>query len=130
MLTDNELTRLADMAAALRPDWHARSVRAYLAKSAHARRAYADVALALCAVAVDPTATTPARLDQPGPWWRIHRALAFGEVPEVGPGRDRPACHRPGHEHEPAGTCRWCRAEELAGHDHEEPAPLISAEDR
>jgi len=126
MLTDLELTRIADMASALRPDWNPRSVRAYLAGSVHRRRAYADVVLAMAAVAIDPRAKTPARLDQHGPWWTIHRALTFGETPDVGPGRDT-ACHRPGHEHEPARACRWCRAEELAGHEHENPAPLVSA---
>ncbi|HTY35380.1 hypothetical protein [Mycobacterium sp.] len=128
MLTDNELTRLADMAAALRPDWHARSVRAYLAKSAHARRAYADVALALCAVAVDPKADTPARLDQHGPWWALHRALTGSDVPDVGPGRGVQRCTKVGHEHEPATACRWCRSEAIAIPDERYDLTSIESE--
>lgn len=112
MPTDTELTRLADMAHALRPDWHPRSVRAWLAT--HVRtRAYRDVAVALAAIACDSTTTTPARLDESGPWWAAAVAAGGTSTPLPGPGSSR-RCDRPGHEHEPASTCRACRAELVA----------------
>lgn len=125
MASDNELTRLADMAAALRPEWPARSVRAHL-RAHHADRAYADLAVALAALATDPDTKTPARLAEHGHWWLATRFLAGrSEVPEVGPGRHQEPCARPGHEHEPQRTCRLCRAEDLAGTEPTTPAPAI-----
>lgn len=128
MLTDNQLTRLADAAAALRPDWQARSVRAYLA-SKFRDRTFQDVATALAVVATDPGTDTPARLELQGPWWTATRALSGwrGASTDPGPGRGASGCPRPGHNYEPANACRWCRAEELAGDDHEEPGPLLAA---
>ena len=112
MATDNELTRLADSANALRPEWAARSVRAYLAAH-HRDRAFADLATALAVLATDPTTETPARLGEHGPWWLATRRAQT--VPDVGPGRGTPPCARPGHDHEPSHACRLCRAEALAG---------------
>lgn len=112
MPTDTELTRLADMAHALRPDWHARSVRAWLATNVRTR-AYRDVAVALAAIACDSTTTTPARLDESGPWWAAAVAAGGASTPLPGPGSSK-RCDRPGHEHEPAATCRACRAELVA----------------
>ena len=114
MITDNELSRLSDMAQALRPEWPARTTRAFLARSMR-NRTYADLALALAAVCADPESTSPARVEQPGPWWQAAKAnTGRSSVPEVGPGRGVPACDRVGHEHETAHNCRACRAEELA----------------
>ena len=115
MPTDTELTRLAEAGNALRPDWPARSLRAYLARE-HRGRSFADLAVALAMVATDPATSTPARLGEHGPWWAATRhVVGRSEVPQVGPGRDVPRCERPGHEHEAADHCRACRAEELAG---------------
>lgn len=111
MATDLELDRVAGAVNALRPDWPVASLRTYL-RSRHAGRAYADVAVALVAVAVDPASTTPARVEQPGPWWQATRAVGPGTYR---PGPDGAPCSRDGHEHEPAATCRACRAEYLAG---------------
>ena len=123
MATDNELSRLADMAATLRPEWPARSVRTILARD-HRDRAYADLAVALAALATDPATKTPARLAEHGHWWLATRHLAGrSEVVEVGPGRGTPRCDQPGHEHETAHACRACRAEAIARPDHEEPTP-------
>lgn len=112
MPSDTELSRLADMAHALRPDWHPRSVRAFLATSVRTR-AYRDVAVALAAIACDSTTTTPGRLEESGPWWAAAVAAGGTSTPLPGPGSSR-RCARPGHEHEPAATCRACRAELVA----------------
>ncbi len=112
MATDLELDRVAAAVNALRPDWPVASLRTYL-RSRHAGRAYADLAAALVAVAVDPASTTPARVEQPGPWWQATRAVG---PTTYRPGPDGAPCPRDGHEHEPAATCRACRAELLAGH--------------
>lgn len=119
MPSDTELSRLADMAHALRPDWHPRSVRAFLATSVRTR-AYRDVAVALAAIACDSTTTTPGRLDESGPWWAAAVAAGGTSTPLPGPGSSR-RCDRPGHEHEPASTCRACRAELVAVDGPPEP---------
>lgn len=105
MATDTELTRIADAINALRPDWPTRSVRAYLA-SKHRDRAYADLAVAMTAVATDPDSTTPARLDHDGRWWLLTSSrVAAAFVPS------RPHC--PIHPDELAGAkaCPRCVAE-------------------
>jgi len=71
-MNQDELTRLAAMANALRPDWPAQSVRTYL-DTTHAHRAYRDIAVALAWIAADPTTQTPKRLEHPGPWWTTTR---------------------------------------------------------
>lgn len=116
MATDVELSRLADMTHALRPDWPARSVRTLLERRLR-DRAYADLAVALAVVACDPTSETAARLEQPGPWWQATRANRPGSSTYT-PGPAGAACRRAGHEHEPADGCRCCRAEQLAGDEH------------
>jgi hypothetical protein len=123
MATENELTRLAGMAAALRPDWHPRSVRAVLA-GRHRDRAFADLAVALAVICSDPATTTPGRLDEHGPWWTATRALMTSSTPDVGPaGRAR--CTKPGHEHQAAQGCPLCRAENLTDTPAERPAPPV-----
>jgi hypothetical protein len=110
MINDNEMTRLADMASALRPDWPPRSVRAYLATN-HRARAYQDLAVALAYVAADPGSATPARLSEHGPWWLLTRPVVVTPVP------GRPVC--PDHPSEPTGSrvCGACAAESV-------PAPI------
>lgn len=122
MISDNELTRLADMVQALRPEWPSRTTRAFLARTMR-NRAYADLALALTAVCADPLSTTPARVEQPGPWWQAAKAnMAQSTVPDPGPGRGTPRCRYPAHESEPADGCRLC----AEGHNGE-PAPMPDA---
>ena len=120
MATPTELERLAGAVSKLRPDWTARSVRTYL-ETKHADRAFADLAVALVVVACDPTSTTPARIEQHGPWWVATRANVPGRTYVPGPGDEEP-CRRPGHEHEIARACRACRAEEVAA-DVDDPDP-------
>lgn len=69
MPTENEIDRLAAMTNAMRPDWPTRSLRTHLAQH-HATRPYRDLAVALAYVASDPNTKTPARLKEPGPWWK------------------------------------------------------------
>lgn len=68
MVSADELTRLAAMGNALRPDWPAASLRSHLAAN-HGTRSYRDLAVALAWVCTDPETRTPARLAEAGPWW-------------------------------------------------------------
>jgi hypothetical protein len=104
MATDNELTRLADMTHALRPDWPSRSVRVLLAKH-HRDKAYADLAVALAIVAADPKSRTPARVSESGRWWTAAQVATM----DLTPGPPHPDCIR--HAGEPAGRCGRCAAE-------------------
>jgi hypothetical protein len=116
LLTEVQIERLAGMAAKLRPDWPARSVKTYLA-TRQAHRPFADLAVALAVIATDPSVDTPARLDQHGRWWVAawHANGARTDIaPTVGPGRDAERCPEFGHEHEAAHHCRACRADAIA----------------
>ncbi len=113
MATEVQIERLAGAISKLRPEWSARSLKTYL-EAKHADRAFADLAVALTMIAVDPTSTTPARIEGHGPWWLATRFNAGNsETQTPGPGRE-PACERVGHEHELARNCRACAAERLA----------------
>jgi hypothetical protein len=111
-MNDRELTRLADIAAAARPDWNHRSIRAFLAKNL-ATRAYADVAIAMMCVAMDEQNQTLRLLLEHGPWWQAVATATRQQTQTPGPGRES-ACDRVGHEHELARNCRACAAERLA----------------
>ena len=127
-LTETETSRIADAIAAIRPDWPARSLRAFVANKLR-DRTYADALVALVVVAADPTTDTPARVLEHGPWWTATRTNHTTTTFTPGPGRSA-ACQRPGHEHEQANACRACRAEALAGHEHEQPPPALPAPPR
>lgn len=123
-LTDVEASRIADAIAALRPDWPARSLRHFVAAKLRGH-AFADALVALAVVAADPTSETPARVLEPGPWWTATRANRTDTTYRPGP--DGNPCTVPGHEHEPAARCRACRAEQLAGDDHDQAARTVPA---
>lgn len=106
-----ELERLAAAINQLRPDWPRTSLLTYL--SEHANRAYADLAIAAVAIAVDPASRTPRRMDEAGPWWQLVNQTVTNVV---GPGSE-PACPKPGHEHQLARHCSACRSEQLAKPD-------------
>jgi hypothetical protein len=72
MGTKLEHARLAAAANLLRPDWPTASLQTMLDRD-HAPRPIADLAVALVAVAMDPTSKTPARLAEHGPWWNLGR---------------------------------------------------------
>ncbi len=104
MATDAELQRIAGAVTKLRPDWSAKSVLTVL-RNHHADRAYADLAVALVAVAVDPKSKTPARIGEHGPWW----VAAYVASTDATPGPAAPDCPR--HDGEPSGRCGRCAAE-------------------
>ncbi|MCU1677710.1 MAG: hypothetical protein JWM93_2468 [Frankiales bacterium] len=79
MASEIELARIAQVLNTLRPKWPVQSCLTILRR--HAHHPLADLAVAAVAVAVDELTTTPARLDQPGPWWN----LARGEPTPVPP---------------------------------------------
>lgn len=68
MPSGNEIARIASAINLLRPDWPTASLQTFIS-SKHASRPMHDLAVALTYVATDPTTTTPARIDKPGPWW-------------------------------------------------------------
>lgn len=116
MATEVQIERLAGAISKLRPEWSARSLKTYI-EAKHADRAFADLAVALVMVAVDPASTTPARIEAHGPWWLATRFnVGNSETQTPGPGAE-PACERVGHEHEVARNCRACAAERLADTD-------------
>jgi hypothetical protein len=104
MANQVELERLAGAVAKLRPEWTAKSVRTYL-ETHHADRAFADLAVALVAIAVDPKSKTPARISEHGPWW----TAAYVASTDGTPAPRHPMCER--HPDEPAGRCGRCAAE-------------------
>lgn len=104
MANQVELECLAGAVAKLRPEWTAKSIRTYL-ETHHADRAFAHLAVALVAVAVDPKTKTPARIGEHGPWW----AAAYVASTEATPAPQHPTCDR--HDGEPAARCGPCAAE-------------------
>lgn len=122
MASDAELQRIAGAANKLRPEWSAKSVLTIL-RTHHPDRSFADLAVAVAVLAVDPATQTPARLSEHGPWWVATRLnVGRSETPNVGPGRGARRCDRAGHDHEAADACRLCRAEQLAGEEPEAAA--------
>lgn len=111
MPTKNEIDRLAAAIHALRPDWPQRSVLTYIARQ-QAARPYVDLAIALTAVAVDPTSKTPKRVEEAGPWWAAAQAATGETTPTPGPGR-APRCPVYGHDVYAAPTCPGCRSHHL-----------------
>jgi len=99
-MNDNDLQRLAAMAAALRPDWPISSLATHLLNH-HAHRTYRDVAVALAWIATDPATNTPARLTEAGPWWdATHPAKSARPVTKA---------HRCiDHPHQLASHCQNC----------------------
>lgn len=130
MATDLELERLAGVLHILQPRWHAAETRSWL-RSEPARilraRPIRDLALVMVACALDDRDNrTPAAVLRPGPWWDVVQRVndrAEGYLP----GPDGNPCPRPGHEHERAGVCRLCRAEDLAGDEHEPARRTLEA---
>lgn len=97
-LTDVEVSRLADAIHAARPDWPARSNRAFISAKMRGY-AFADAFVALAVVAADPASETPARVLEPGPWWLATRANRPGGAT---PTPATPTC--PIHPDQPPGS--------------------------
>lgn len=96
----------------LRPDWPVRQIVNLLAK--HRQRPFADVAIALTAIAVDPATRTPARLHEDGPWWKAAHTARAGssEPPTWTPARTRNEC--PHHPGQTIRRCSGCAADQKA----------------
>ena len=65
----NEIERLANLGAALRPDWARRSLKTFIERNL-AGRTYADTAVAIAWVCTRTKTDTPRLLLEAGPWWR------------------------------------------------------------
>ena len=99
MLDNNEITRLAAMGQALRPDWPARSLRTFIEKNL-GDRAYGDVAVALAWVAARTKTDTPRLILEAGAWWKA--AAIEGGGTTMRPPRKEEACATCGrreHDH-------------------------------
>ena len=69
-MNETEIDRIAHAANAMRPDWPVASLRTLLNKPELTNRPRRDVAVALAWVACESETKTPARVLEPGPWWR------------------------------------------------------------
>lgn len=103
MLTKDEADRIASAITALRPDWNHAQLMAVLSdKRLRERRIYSDAALALTALALDPTTRQPTRIFEHGPWWevlapRVGVASSYREVTDA----DCAICGRRKESHTP-----------------------------
>lgn len=68
-MNDHEAQRIAAAISAARPDWPAASLLTLIRKNL-ANRPRRDVFVALAWVACEAETKTPARVLEPGPWWR------------------------------------------------------------
>jgi hypothetical protein len=75
MLTKDEATKIATAINAARPDWSIPSLMAVLGDKRCRTRAYRDLFLAFCALALDPASLKPTRIYGEGPWWEITRPV-------------------------------------------------------
>jgi hypothetical protein len=104
-ITDDQARALAQLVAALRPDWGVAGVRAALHTARHRGTAHELAVAAIRCTQGD--ARTPVVIAQDGPHW--HTA---GTTP-ADHRFDR--CTEPGHKSFPAWNCSACRAENLEG---------------
>lgn len=115
--TRSQAQAIANVVAALRPEWHQAGIMTALEAVADRGSAY-DLAHAALYAAADPSIQTPAVIAMGGEHWM--RGKALGETTASTTGRYT-RCPNDGHEHEPAHNCRMCRSEHLeapvqAGH--------------
>lgn len=81
MANKQESERIAASINILRPDWATGLVMAVLGDERCIRRGYADLAITMTCVAVDPASKKPGRIHESGPWWNA--SLATSPRPEV-----------------------------------------------
>lgn len=117
MADRHELQMVAAAMHALRPDWRTDSLLTFLEKH-HSDRPFRHLAVAACAIAVDPKTTTPLLLNSQGHWW-ASAATATKTVSLSVLGPQHPRCEKDGHETYLAHNCAACRADALAGETEE-----------
>lgn len=81
MVNRQEAQRIASAITMLRGDWSQGLIMAVLGDERCIHRSYADLAIAMTAVAVDPQSKKPGRIHEPGPWWGA--TLAVQPPPKV-----------------------------------------------
>lgn len=81
MANKQESERIAASINILRPDWSTGLILAVLGDNRCIRRGYADLAIAMTCVAVDPVSKKPGRIHESGPWWNA--SLATSPRPQV-----------------------------------------------
>lgn len=123
MPTTDEIQRIAAAMNAIRPGWPVRSLVTFLTKH-HEARAFADLAVAGIAVALDAKTETPNLLNQHGPWW-LAAQVAHGQHAEA---LHFARCDVDGHQSYPAHSCGACRADRLATERAAEPLAPITPE--
>lgn len=99
MVTQQEAQRIAAAVNLLRPDWRTALIMAVLGDDKCINRPYADLAIAMTAVAVDPASKKPGRIHEPGPWWNSALASAPQSLPRYPSSADCGICGRPPELH-------------------------------
>ena len=118
-MNEVEISRIAAAISDLRPDWPASSIRSLLNRPELRNRPRRDVAVALAWIACETETNTPARVIEPGPWWRAASVETAGLPPR--PPSNATACpiHPGGHR----DNCSGCASDRLAARDEPEPTP-------
>lgn len=107
-LNQHQAGKLADLVAALRPDWGVTGIMAALARN-HQKAPAHIVTTALINIAANPEARTPALLDHEGPHWEHARGtiLAAKPRPPVAATTNDPWCED--HPEHHLSNCPGCR---------------------
>lgn len=117
-MTPIELHRLAGAVTCLRPDWPPASIQTFLQRHL-AHRPLRDIAVALVTCALDPQTDTPARVLEPGPWWKTAAAQDIPRPRNTCP--DHPLARLRTDNTTGETTCADCHADRQAV---TEPQPL------
>lgn len=115
-MNSTAIDRIAAAVNQLRPDWPVASLRTLLSTKL-AGRPWADVAIALTAVAVDPKSQTPARVLEQGPWWGAAQSATGHSEADSHPSHIAVSewcwsCSKPESSHPWSGCSRWHSAHE------------------
>lgn len=119
-MNEHEAARIAAAMHHLRPDWPVKSLMTLLMTKL-ADRPRRDVAVALAWVACESNSATPARVLEPGPWWRAALIEAPNSMTRQPPKRDEQCPRHAGEWHD---ACRLCAAERIAKAEEEPSEPV------
>jgi hypothetical protein len=95
MVTKQEAQRIAAAVNLLRPDWRTALIMTVLGDERNINRPYADLAIAMTAVAVDPASKKPGRIHENGIWWNSALASTPIKMPRYPSPTDCGVCGRP-----------------------------------